>query len=144
VAPLPAARRHSGGILLMEGAMPRMNVWGRSLPRIELDQRSRDARLRLEQLERLFISLAAMRQRQARLRRVLYLFRARATFAIDVSPALTAAMQKSSQASIRLREAAKSPDREQHRKVMREWLAAQQRRREAWLAMATPLPTKSQ
>src|SRR5206468_2382127 len=101
VAPLPAARRHSGGILLMEGAMPRMNVWGRSLPRIELDQRSREARLRLEQLERLFISLAAMRQRQARLRRVLYLFRARATFAIDVSPALTAAMQKSSQASIR-------------------------------------------
>jgi hypothetical protein len=124
--------------------MPRTNLWSRTVSRAELDQHSREARLRLEQLERLFISLVAVRQRQARLRRVLYLFRARAALAIDVSPALTAAMQEASQASIRLREAAKSPDREQHRKVMREWLAAQQRRREAWLAMATPLPTKSQ
>src|SRR5205085_2626820 len=105
------------------------------------DQRSRDARLRLERMEWLFISRAAARRRQAWLRRVLYLFRARAALAIDVLPALTAAMQEASQASIRLGEAAKSPDREQHRRVMREWLAAQQRRREAWLAMATPLPT---
>src|SRR5438477_4946363 len=39
--------------------------------------------------------------------------------------------------TIRLREAAKSPDREQHRRVIREWLAAQQQRRAAWLAIAT-------
>jgi hypothetical protein len=122
--------------------MRRTNLWNRSVPRIELDQRSREARLRLEQIERVFISLVALRQRQARLRRKLYPFRARAVSAIDVSPALTAAIQEASQASIRLREAAKSPDREQHRRVMREWLAAQQRRREAWLAIATPLPQR--
>jgi hypothetical protein len=110
------------------------------VPRVELDQRSREARLRLERMEWLFISRPAVRQ--ARRRRVLYLFGTRAALAIDVSPALTAAMQDVSQASIRLREAAKSPDRQQHRRVMREWLAAQQRRREAWLAMATPLPTR--
>jgi hypothetical protein len=109
--------------------MARTHLWNRSVPRVDLEQRSRDARLRLERLERLLISRAAVRQRQALLRRVLYLFRARAA----------AAMQEASRASIRLREAAKSPDREQHRRVMREWLAAQQRRREAWLAMATPL-----
>lgn len=122
--------------------MARTHLWNRSVSRVDLDQRSRDARLRLERLERLLISRAAVRQRQALLRRVLYLFRARAALAIDVSPALTAAMQEASQASIRLREAAKSPDREQHRRVIREWLAAQQRRREAWLAIATPLPIK--
>jgi hypothetical protein len=137
VARLPAAL---GGILLMEGAMLRTNWWSRSVPRVELDQRSREARLRLERMEWLFISRPAVRQ--ARRRRVLYLFGTRAALAIDVSPALTAAMQDVSQASIRLREAAKSPDRQQHRRVMREWLAAQQRRREAWLAMATPLPTR--
>jgi hypothetical protein len=116
----------------MESAMPKINRWSRSVPGIELDQRSREARLRFEKIEQLFISLLAVRQRQARLPRVLYLFRATAASAIDVSPALTAA-----QASIRFCEAAKSSDREQHRRVMREWLAAQQRRREAWLAMAT-------
>jgi hypothetical protein len=123
--------------------MPRTNLWNRTVPRVELDQRSREARLRLEQIERVFTSLIAVRQRQARLRRVLYLFRARAASAIDVSPALTAAMQEASQASIRLYEAAKSRDREQHPRVMREWLAAQQRRRVAWLAMATPLPQRT-
>jgi hypothetical protein len=124
----------------MESAMPKGNRWSRSVSRIELDQCSREARLRFEKIERLLISLVAVRQRQARLRRVLHLFRVRAASAIDVLPALTAAMQEASQASIRLCEAAKSPDREEHRRVMREWLAAQQRRREAWLAMATPLP----
>jgi hypothetical protein len=54
--------------------MPRTNVWNRSVPRVELDQRSREARLRLEQIERLLTSLAAVRQRQTRLRRLLYLF----------------------------------------------------------------------
>jgi hypothetical protein len=57
--------------------MPRTNVWNRSVPRVELDQRSREARLRLEQIERLLMSLVAVRQRQTRLRRLLYLFRGR-------------------------------------------------------------------
>ena len=70
MAPLPAAL---GGILLMEGAMLRSNLWSRSVPRVELDQRSREARLRLERIERLLILRAAVRQ--SRLRRVLYLFR---------------------------------------------------------------------
>ena len=38
--------------------MWRIEFWSRSLPRAELDQRSRDARLRLEQLERLLVSRA--------------------------------------------------------------------------------------
>ena len=38
--------------------MSRINLWSRSLPRIELDQRSRDARLRLQHLERLLVSHA--------------------------------------------------------------------------------------
>jgi len=33
--------------------MPTANLWNRSVPRVELDQRAREARLRLEQLERL-------------------------------------------------------------------------------------------
>ena len=32
--------------------MSRINLWSGSLSRVELDQRSRDARLRLKQLER--------------------------------------------------------------------------------------------
>jgi hypothetical protein len=56
----------------MEGAMPRMNIWSQSVPRVELDQRSREARLRLQRIERLLIPRAAVRQ--SRLRRVLYLF----------------------------------------------------------------------
>jgi len=34
--------------------VPRTNLWGHSVPRVELDQRSREASLRLEQIERLF------------------------------------------------------------------------------------------
>jgi hypothetical protein len=48
------------------------------------------------------------------------------------------AMRESCRVSIHLLEAAKSSDRQQHRKMWKEWLAAQQRRRKAWLAMATP------
>jgi hypothetical protein len=59
---------------------------------------------------------------------------------IDVSSELTKAVRESSQASDRLLEAAKSRDPEQHRRASKDWLAAQQRRRKAWLAMATPLP----
>ena len=53
--------------------MPRIEIWSQSVPRVELDQRSREARLRLEQIERLLLWRAAVRQ--LRLRRVLYLFR---------------------------------------------------------------------
>jgi hypothetical protein len=53
--------------------MPRIKLRSRSLSRVELDQRSREARLRLEWIERLLVPRAAVRQSQ--LRRVLYLFR---------------------------------------------------------------------
>jgi hypothetical protein len=49
--------------------MWRSNFWSRSLSRVELDQRSREARLRLERIERLLVSRAAARQ--PRLRRFL-------------------------------------------------------------------------
>jgi hypothetical protein len=35
--------------------MLKRDLWSKSVPRVELDQRSRDARLRLEQLERLLV-----------------------------------------------------------------------------------------
>ena len=60
---------------------------------------------------------------------------------IDVSPELTAALRESAEILPRLREALKSSDREQYRRVMQAWLAAQQHHREAWLAMVTPVPT---
>jgi hypothetical protein len=59
---------------------------------------------------------------------------------IDVSSELTEALRESAQASIRVLKAANSANREQHREATKEWLAAQRRRRAAWLAMATPLP----
>ena len=37
----------------MEGAVPRASLWTHSVPRVELDHRSREASLRLEQIERL-------------------------------------------------------------------------------------------
>ena len=43
-----------------EDAMPSIKFWSRSLSRVELDQSSREARLRLERMERL-ISRAAVR-----------------------------------------------------------------------------------
>jgi hypothetical protein len=46
--------------------MSRINFWSRSLSRVELDQRSREARLRLEQLERLLVSHAALRRYRRR------------------------------------------------------------------------------
>ena len=57
----------------MEGIMPRKNLWNANLPRVELDQRVRDARLRLERIERLLVPRAAVTN--SRLRRVFYLFR---------------------------------------------------------------------
>jgi hypothetical protein len=61
--------------------------------------------------------------------------------AIDVTAELAQALRDSAQASVRLRDALKSADREGHREARKDWLAAQRRRRESWLAMATPLPT---
>jgi hypothetical protein len=46
--------------------MSRINIWSRSLSRVEIDQRSRSARLRLEQLERPLVSHAAVRQYRRR------------------------------------------------------------------------------
>ena len=44
----------------MEGAMPKVDRWYNGVPRVEVDQRARDARLRLERLERLLVPRAAM------------------------------------------------------------------------------------
>ena len=53
--------------------MPRSNLWSESVPRVELDQRSREARLRLEQMDRLLLLRAT--STRSRLWRLLYLFR---------------------------------------------------------------------
>ena len=48
--------------------MSRINSWSRSLSRVERDQCSREARLRLQQLERLLLShLAPRRHKRLRL-----------------------------------------------------------------------------
>ena len=52
--------------------MPRINRWNQSVSRVELDQRSRAARLRFERIDRLFIVRPTMTH--PRLRRLLYLF----------------------------------------------------------------------
>jgi hypothetical protein len=46
--------------------MPSIKFWSRSLSRVEFDQRSREARLQLERLERLLITLAAVRHPRLR------------------------------------------------------------------------------
>jgi hypothetical protein len=43
----------------VEGAMFRKNPWNKSVPRVELDQRARDARVRLDQIERLAVPASA-------------------------------------------------------------------------------------
>jgi hypothetical protein len=53
--------------------MPKSYLWSHSVPRVELDQRSREARLRFEQIDRLLILRAT--GTHSRLRRLLYLFR---------------------------------------------------------------------
>jgi hypothetical protein len=47
-------------------------IGSNSVPRVEIDQRARDARIRLEQIERLLVPRAAVTV--SRLRRVRYLF----------------------------------------------------------------------
>jgi hypothetical protein len=54
----------------MEGAMLRAKLWNKSVSRVELDQRARDARLRLERIERQLLPRALTR---SPLRRLLYL-----------------------------------------------------------------------
>jgi hypothetical protein len=45
---------------LRRGAMLKANLWSKSAPRVELDRRARETRLRLEQIERLLVPRAAM------------------------------------------------------------------------------------
>jgi len=40
--------------------MARINLWNKSVPRVELDQRARDARVRLVQIERLIVPRASV------------------------------------------------------------------------------------
>jgi hypothetical protein len=56
----------------MEGAMWQAFLCNKSVPRAEIDQRARDARLRLEQIERLLVPRAAVIA--SWLRRVLCIF----------------------------------------------------------------------
>jgi len=52
--------------------MPITNLRMQSVPRVELDQRSREARLRFERIDQLFIMRATVTP--SRLRRLFYLF----------------------------------------------------------------------
>lgn len=45
----------------MESAMPRTNPWSNSVPRVEIDHRAREARLRIERIEQLFVRSQAKR-----------------------------------------------------------------------------------
>ena len=69
-----------GNVRAMGGIMPRTNLWDRSVPRVELDRRSREARLRFEQTDRLFVLSATVKP--SRLRRLLY-FRSRSADTAD-------------------------------------------------------------
>jgi hypothetical protein len=53
MAPLPAAAGEC--FALWRGAVPRFNLWDQSFSRVELDQRAREAWLRLERQVRLLI-----------------------------------------------------------------------------------------
>jgi hypothetical protein len=62
----------AGNVRAMGGIMARTNLWDRNVPRVELDRRSREARLRFERIDQLFIVRATVTP--SRLRRLLYLF----------------------------------------------------------------------
>ena len=64
---LPAAAAWS---VPLEGAVPRTSLWNHSMPRVELDHRSREASLRLEQIERLL--KPPVRVRRSRFLRLIY------------------------------------------------------------------------
>src|ERR1700747_2826519 len=53
---LRGAPRSGQGVCDVEDHMPRTDLLEQSAPRAELDQRSREARLRLEQVERLWVA----------------------------------------------------------------------------------------
>ena len=57
---------------------------------------------------------------------------------VDVSAEVTEAIADAVRASDRLRRAAAAPDRAEQRRAQKAWLAAQERRRQVWRAMATP------
>jgi len=61
-----------GNVLRSRSVMARTNLWDQSVPRVELDQRSREARLRFERVDQLFILRATVTHR--RLRRLIYWF----------------------------------------------------------------------
>src|SRR5690242_17511471 len=68
-APPPGRSRSTRA---MEGAMPKENLWNKSVPRVEYDHRARDARRRFEQIERLLVNRdAAMLSRYFRVLRLL-------------------------------------------------------------------------
>jgi hypothetical protein len=67
----PAAPIAFGSIPLMDGAMPSPEIWSKSVPTVELDQRSREARSRLECIERLLVPPAGVTH--SRIRRLLAL-----------------------------------------------------------------------
>jgi hypothetical protein len=69
---LTPVRLRLGNVHAMGSIMPRSNLWDRSVPRVELDGRSREARLRFERIDRLFILRPTVTP--SRLRRLLYLF----------------------------------------------------------------------
>jgi hypothetical protein len=52
----------AGGVRAVEGAKMKNepNLLSKSVPRVELDQRSREARLRIERIERLLVPRAAV------------------------------------------------------------------------------------
>jgi hypothetical protein len=69
---LMPARLRLGNVDAMGGVMPRSILWSRNVPRVELDQRSREARLQFERIDQLFIVRRTVTH--SRLRRLLYVF----------------------------------------------------------------------
>jgi hypothetical protein len=56
----------AGGVRAVEGAQMKTNLLSKSVPRVEIDQRSREARLRIERIERLLLPRAAVTHSQLR------------------------------------------------------------------------------
>ena len=61
----PAAPTALGSIPLMEGAMRSPEIWSKSVPTVELDQRSREARIRFESMGGCLFPLLECVKRQA-------------------------------------------------------------------------------
>ena len=56
----------AGGVRAMEGAKMTTNLLSKSVPRVDIDQRSREARLRIERIERLLVPRAAVTHSRVR------------------------------------------------------------------------------